>query len=293
MTDRLIRAVTKDKTIRLAALLGTAMVETARKKHNTAPTATAALGRALMGTMFLGMNLKNEETLTMRILGNGPLGAIITQADANRTLRGYVQNPDCHLPATPEGKLDVGKAVGQDGIIYVTKDLSLKEPYTSSSPLVSGEIAEDIAYYLHQSEQTPVVLSLGVLVDVDHTCIAAGGFFIQALPGTDENILCQLEERLKNLPSVSSLIYDGVTPEGILERIFPNESLEIIDESTWVFSCKCSKERLEKVLISLGTEEIKDMIEKEGQAELRCHFCNEEYVFSREELRGILEAIEN
>ncbi|QNB45983.1 Hsp33 family molecular chaperone HslO [Thermanaerosceptrum fracticalcis] len=291
MHNRLIRAATRDGSIRAAACIATELVETARRCHETSPTATAALGRALIGTMFLGLNLKGEDTLTVRIFGDGPLGGIITQADANYSVRGYVQEPHVHLPPTSQGKLDVGRAVGKDGFIYVTKDLGLKEPYTGSSPLVSGEIAEDFAYFLHQSEQTPAVVALGVLIDRDHTCIAAGGYFIQAFPGAQEDTLAQLEKNIGEVPPVTNLIADGFQEVEILQKVFGNIPFEVLAEEDWRFLCRCGKERLEKILISLGPEELKDMLEKEQGAELRCHFCNKQYHFSREEIEALLEEI--
>ncbi len=291
MHNRLIRTATQDGSIRAAACIATELVETARHCHETSPTATAALGRALIGTMFLGLNLKGEDTLTVRIFGNGPLGGIITQADANYSVRGYVQEPHVHLPPTPQGKLDVGRAVGKEGFIYVTKDLGLKEPYTGSSPLVSGEIAEDFAYFLHQSEQTPAVVALGVLIDRDHTCIAAGGYFIQAFPGAKEETLLELEENIREVPPVTSLIADGFQEVEILQKVFGDIPFEVLAEEHWAFSCRCGKKRLEKVLISLGPEELKDMMDKEQGAALRCHFCNQQYRFSREEIGALLEEI--
>lgn len=289
MKDILLRATTSDGSIRAAACIATELVETARQKHNTAPTATAALGRTMIANIFLALNLKSEDVVTIRILGDGPLGAIISQADANHTVRGYVQEPETHLPATSAGKLDVGGAVGKKGFIYVTKDLGLKDPYTGCSELQSGEIGDDVAYYLNQSEQTPAVVAVGVLIDRDHSCIAAGGFFLQALPGTSREVLLKLEENIQSIPSVTGLIADGLSPEAILQRVFGDISLEILQEEKWEFNCRCNKERLEQVLLSLGKEEIEAILEEQGQAELRCHFCNEYYTFSRNELEQLLD----
>lgn len=289
MHDKIIRAITSDGKIRAAACISTELVEAARSKHKTAPTATAALGRALTAAIFLGLNLKGEDTVTLRIMGDGPLGAIITQGNSNFEVRGYVQDPNVHLPATPEGKLDVGKAVGNEGLLYVTKTMGLKDPYTGSSSLVSGEIAEDIAYYLYKSEQTPAVVALGVLIDRDHTCIASGGYIVQALPGANEEDLAGIEQNIRGIPAVTELIRNGSSAYDILEKVFGNTPLNILGEEECTFSCKCSKERLEKILVSMGREELKDMIEHDGQAELRCHFCNEYYNFSREELETLLQ----
>jgi molecular chaperone Hsp33 len=263
------------------------LVEEARVRHNTTPTVTAALGRALIATIFLGLNLKGNDTLTVRIAGNGPLGGIITQADANKTVRGYVHNPQVDLPLNPIGKLDVGGAVGREGFVYVTKDLGLKEPYTGMSPILTGEIGDDIAHYLYQSEQTPAVVAVGVLIGRDRTCLAAGGFFIQALPGCEDKTLSQLEANLAQINSVTAMIQEGLNGQKILEKVFGEIPLKFLEESEWQFSCRCHKERLEEVLISLGEKEIADMLEKGQGAELRCHFCNEYYNFSKEDLERL------
>ncbi|MFY9174206.1 MAG: Hsp33 family molecular chaperone HslO [Peptococcia bacterium] len=289
MKDKLIRATTMDGTVRAAACVATELVETARKQHNTAATATAALGRALIANIFLALNLKGEDVVTLRILGDGPLGGIITQADANCTVRGYVQEPNVQLDVNPQGKLDVGGAVGKNGFIYVTKDLGLKEPYTGCSELVTGEIGDDVAYYLNQSEQTPAVVGVGVLIDRDHSCLAAGGFFIQALPGAEIELLEHLERNIQDVTSVSKLIQEGITPEEMLVKVFGDIPYKILDEEVWSFSCNCNRPKLEGVLLSLGQAELEDMIEKDGQAELRCHFCNEKYNFSKEELQALLD----
>lgn len=288
MKNTVLRATTKDGNIRAAACVATELVETARRKHHTAPTATAALGRALVANIFLALDLKGDDLVTLRIIGDGPLGAIITQADSRHTVRGYVQEADTHLPPTPAGKLDVGGAVGKNGFVYVTKDLGFGGPYTGCSALASGEIGEDIALYLNQSEQTPAVVAVGVLIDTDHTCIAAGGFFLQALPGSDDDTLLKLEEVIKGIPSVTQLIADGLTPRDILEKVFSGVVLEYLAEEEWRFDCGCNKEKLEKLLISLGKEELEDMLKKQGQAELRCHFCNEHYTFDKTELERLL-----
>lgn len=289
MKDRLIRATTTDGTVRFAACIATELVEKARLQHNTAATATAALGRTLIANIFLALNLKGDDVITIRIVGDGPLGGIITQADANYNVRGYVQEPDTHLPATPLGKLDVGGAVGKNGLIYVTKDLGLKNPYTGYSELVTGEIGDDVAYYLNQSDQTPAVVGVGVLIDRDHSCLAAGGFFIQALPGAEPELLEKLEANVQEINSVTSLIQQGLSPEAMLAKVLGDVPYKILGEELWSFNCGCNKEKLERILLSLGQDELTDMIEKDGKAELRCHFCNKFYSFSKEELTDLLE----
>lgn len=293
LQDIVVRSITEDGLIRGAAAITTDLVENARTRHNTAPTATAALGRALIANIFLALNLKGDDTITMRFLGDGPLGGIITQADANYNVKGYVQNPNCHLPSTPQGKLDVGSAVGKNGFLYVTSDLGLKDRYTGSSPLISGEIGDDVAYYLHQSQQTPAVVAVGVLIDRDWKCIAAGGFFLQVMPGVTEGALTKLENNLKNISSVTQLISQGYTPEKMLSLAFQDMAFKVIDKDRPKFTCDCNKKRLEKVLISLGREELEDMIAKDKGAELRCHFCSEYYYFSSEELAALVKEIDS
>lgn len=291
MSNIVLRATTDDGLIRAAAAITTDLVEDARKRHNTAPTATAVLGRALSSNIFLGMNLKGNDTITMRFLGNGPIGAVVTQANASFGVRGYVQEPSCHLPLNELGKLDVGSAVGKEGLLYVTKDLGLKEAYTGSSPLISGEIGDDVAHYLNQSEQTPAVVAVGVLVDTDNTCKAAGGFFIQVMPGADEKVLAVIEQNLKDISSVTDLIVKGLTPQEMLTKVFKTIKLNVLEQNEWEYKCSCNKERLEKVLISLGEQELNDMLEKEKGAELRCHFCNEYYRFTDKELEVLIDEI--
>jgi len=288
LKDVLIRATGADGTIRAAACVATQLVETARQLHNTSATATAALGRALIANIFLALNLKGEDVVTLRIMGDGPLGAVITQADASFNVRGYVQEPNVDLPSNSLGKLDVGGAVGRNGFVYVTKDLGLKEPYTGCSEIVSGEIGDDIAYYLNQSEQTPAAVGVGVLVDKDLSCLAAGGFFIQALPGADPEALAKLEANIQGIDSVTSLIRQGMTPQEMLALVFGDIPFEILGEEAWQFKCTCNREKLEKILLSLGEKELTDMLEKDGQAELRCHFCNRYYKFDKAELEKLL-----
>lgn len=293
MSNILLRGTTLDGRIRTAVAVTTELVEKARKSHNTTPTATAALGRAMIANIFLALNLKSRDTITMRIMGNGPLGTIITQGDAHHNVRGYVQNPSCHLPLNEKGKIDVGSAVGKEGFIYVTKDIGLKEPYTGCSTLVSGEIGDDVAYYLNQSEQTPAVVGVGVLIDRDYTCKAAGGFFIQAMPGVNLEDLQAIEKNVNNINSVTTLIEQGLGPEEILQSMLGAIKLANLSEERWNFSCTCNRNRTEKVLFSLGKEELQDMIEKNEGTELRCHFCNQLYTFTKEDLESIIRQGEN
>ena len=286
MHDHLIRATAPG--IRAFAAITTNLVEEARGRHNCYPTATAALGRTMTGALLLAANLKTAESITVRISGDGPLKEIVADAYPDGSVRGYVRNPFVDLPLN-QGKWDVGQAVGK-GHIYVTRFVGLKQPFTGSAELVSGEIAEDMTQYLAVSEQTPSSVALGVLIAPDTNVAAAGGFFIQALPGAEETALAQLEDNLRQLPPISQMISSGKDAKGILEMLFAGLPSTIYDSLELKFNCQCSRERVENMLISLGADEIKEMI-IEGQAEVCCHFCSEKYQFSAQELTAILQEI--
>jgi molecular chaperone Hsp33 len=288
MQDHLVRAIAPG--IRAFAVVTTNLVEEARRRHDCYPVATAALGRTMTAAMLMGANLKNQESITIRIAGDGPLGEIIADGSSDGTVRGYVHNPHVDLPLR-NGKLDVGKGVGS-GQIYVTRFLGLKQPFTGSSPLKSGEIAEDITNYMYVSEQTPSSVALGVLVDPSLAVLAAGGFMIQAMPGADETILKRLEVNLAGLSPITTLLTNGIDPSGILKQVFAGLELKFTDRMDVAFACRCSRDRVESMLVSLGAEEVKEMI-KDGHAEVRCHFCNEKYQFECQELQSVLAKIEN
>ncbi|WP_425061022.1 33 kDa chaperonin [Sporomusa carbonis] len=288
MHDHLIRATAPG--IRAFAAITTNLVEEARRRHNCFPVAAAALGRTMTGALLLAANLKTVESLTIRISGNGPLGEIVADAYADGTVRGYVKNPFVDLPLK-NSKLDVGQAVGS-GHIYVTRFVDLKQPFTGSTELVSGEIAEDITHYLTVSEQTPSSVALGVLVAPDTTVAAAGGFFIQALPGAEDGVLIKLEDNLRQLPPVSQLIHSGHNAQATLEIVFAGLPITVYDQTELRFNCLCSREKVQNMLVSLGAQEIKEMI-AEGQAEVCCHFCSEKYRFDAKELTDILLQIES
>lgn len=287
MHDHLARATAPG--LRAFAAVTTNLAEEARRRHDCFPIATAALGRTMTGALLLAANLKNQEALTVRISGDGPLKEIVADACPDGSVRGYVRNPFVDLPLK-EGKWDVGQAVG-NGHIYVTRFVGLKQPFTSSAELVSGEIAEDITQYLMVSEQTPSSVALGVLIAPDATVAAAGGFFIQALPGAEEDAITQLEANLQHLPPVSQLVSEGKDAKAILEIVFAGLPTTVYDPVELEFNCQCSRERVENMLISLGADEIKAMI-TDGQAEVCCHFCSEKYQFSAQELTAILQEIE-
>lgn len=288
MHDHLIRATAPG--IRGFAAITTNLVEEARQRHNCFPVATAALGRTMTGALLMAANLKTAESLTIRISGDGPLGEIIADAYPDGSVRGYVRNPFVDLPLN-NGKWAVGQAVGK-GHIYVTRFVGLKQPFTGSAELVSGEIAEDITQYLTVSEQTPSSVALGVLIAPDTTVAAAGGFFIQALPGAEEATLTKLEDNLNKLPPVSQMIHNGQDAKSILETVFSGLPITVYESLDLCFNCQCSRERVVNMLISLGATEIKEMV-TEGQAEVCCHFCSEKYKFDASELAEILKCIES
>lgn len=291
MKDNLVRAVAADGSFRIFAANSTNTAEEARVRHNCWPVAAAALGRTMTAALLLGANLKGDDILTIRILGDGPLGGVIVSANGKGEVRGYVQEPQTHLPSTSEGKLPVGAAVGQ-GQLHITKDLGLREPFTGSVELVSGEIAEDIAYYLTTSEQTPSAVSLGVLVDTDNSVVAAGGLLLQLLPNASEEVLAKLEENLAALPHLSTLIQNGDTPEDIIRRATEGTEIKILESIPVSFQCPCSRERLENLLVGIGKDEVTAMLEEQGGAEINCHFCSEQYQFDQEDLQRVLQRIE-
>lgn len=289
MEDYLIRGIDKEGTIRFFAATTTNLVERARQLHNTSPTATAALGRALTAATILGVTLKNEDDkLTFKIKGDGPIGNIVTVANNRGEVKGYVGNPYADLPGRSDGKLDVAGLVGKNGYLMIIKDMGLKEPYIGYTNLVSGEIAEDLANYFYASEQQPTAISLGVLVDTDISARAAGGYMIQLLPGVRDEYIDRIEEIIKNAKPISTLVDEGLSAEGILKELFGEFQVEILDRIPLKFSCDCSREKTRKVLISLGKEELSRIIEEDGKAEVVCHFCNKKYNFTREELMELL-----
>ncbi|WP_010501480.1 Hsp33 family molecular chaperone HslO [Paenibacillus elgii] len=290
MQDYLIRATAYEGKVRAFAVRTTGIVEELRRRHQTTPTATAALGRTATAALMMGIMLKGEEKLTVQVKGGGPIGQIVADSNAHGEVRGYVDNPSVDLPLNQIGKLDVAGAVGTDGFLYVIKDLGLKEPYRGSIPIVSGELGEDFTYYFAKSEQTPSAVALGVLVDVDYTVKTAGGFIIQLLPGLTDDEISQIEKELSALPPITSLLDRGDQLEDILTTLLPGaEVLERRDDIR--FQCKCSRERVEQTLISLGRDELQEILEEDGKAEIVCHFCNEAYRFSREDLEAILKSI--
>jgi len=290
MSDYIVRATAAEGAIRAFAAVTTRMVGEAASIHNLSPVASAALGRTMTAAAIMSrMRLTSEEdALTIQIKGNGPLGGIVVASDYESNVRGYVYNPDVDIPLNSMGKLDVGGAVGKVGYMNVIMDLGLKEPYIGYVDLVTGEIGDDVAYYFAKSEQTPSIVALGVLVDVDGSILNAGGYIVQLMPGAGDDIIDYLEEKIRTLAPVTKLLSEGKTPEDILEMLFGEKSLKIAEKSPCRFVCNCSRERMERNLISLGRDELADMIEEQHGAELQCHFCNKKYYFSEEELKSLI-----
>ena len=289
MTDYCVRGVTADGSIRYKAAATTGLCEEARKRHDTWPVVTAALGRLLTAASFFGLNLKGDDTVTLRVEGGGPTGVLLAVAQADGKVRGYVQEPHVDLERDVPGKLPVGKAVGDEGYLYVIKDLGLKEPYTGSVQLLSGEIGDDVACYLLESEQVPAAVALGVLVNPDGSVGAAGGYMIELLPGATEEAAQRLEENIMSLPKVSQMLESGLTPEEIISKVLAGLELEELERVPLQFQCTCSRQRLAGVLVSLGKEELERLIQEGEGAEAVCRFCGEAYRFSQQELEQLYE----
>ncbi|HEO8421957.1 Hsp33 family molecular chaperone HslO [Niallia sp. FSL W8-0635] len=289
MSDYLVKALAFDGEVRAYAVRSTETVGEGQRRHHTWPTASAALGRSLTATAMLGAMLKGEQKLTVKIDGGGPIGLILVDGNAKGEVRGYVTNPQVHFDLNEHGKLDVRRAVGTEGTLSVVKDIGMRDYFTGQVPIVSGELGEDFTYYLFNSEQVPSSVGVGVLVNPDNSILAAGGFIIQLMPGAQEDTITKIEKRLSEIPPISKLIEKGLTPEELLEEICGKDNVKVIEKMPISFTCTCSKDRFSNAIISLGQAEIEDIIETDGQAEAECHFCNEKYMFSKEELEKLLE----
>ena len=288
MNDYIISAIAANDQIRAFAAVTTETVETARQDHITSPVATAALGRlltagAMMGTMMKG----DKDILTLQIKAGGPLEGITVTADSKGRVKGYVGNPDVCIPANSKGKLDVAGAVGV-GFMNVIKDMGLKEPYVGQVALQTSEIAEDLTYYFATSEQVPSAVGLGVLMNKDNTVRQAGGFIVQLMPFAEESTIAKLEENVQKITSVTNLLEEGHTPESLLEKVLEGFDMEINEKVPTEFYSNCSRERVEKALISIGRKELNEMIQEGKSIEMNCHFCNKNYEFTVEELKEIL-----
>lgn len=297
MKDYLVRGTALNGKIRAFACITTEMVKELSDRHGCLALASAALGRLATMGAIMGVTLKGNDKITLRVEGDGPLGKLVVTTDAEARVRGYVQNPLAELPPK-DGivfgdveKLDVGQGVGQ-GHLYVIKDLGMREPYIGSIPLATGEIGDDFLYYFAQSEQIPTALGLGVLIDKDQTVKQAGGFMIQLLPGVTEEEIAQIEEQIRQFPHVTSLLEKGYTAEDILKKVIPGD-IRFLETVPVQFECDCSRERFERGLMTIGAQEISDIIEEQKEAELVCHFCNEKYHFNEDQLRDVLSKVQN
>ncbi|MEE1132831.1 MAG: Hsp33 family molecular chaperone HslO [Caryophanon sp.] len=292
MSDYLVRAIGFNGQVRAFAVRSTDTVAEAQRRHNTWPIVSAALGRSMTATVMMGAMLKGNDKITVKIEGDGPTGPLIIDADAKGDVRGYVSNPHVHFELNEQGKLDVRRAVGSAGMLTIVKDLGMRDMFSGQTPIVSGEIAEDFTYYFATSEQVPSSVGLGVLVNPDNTVLAAGGFILQLMPGCEDETITAIEQHLATIEPVSKMIEKGYTPEQILEAVLGEEGqVEVLSKMPVQFQCQCSKERFGAAIIGLGVGEIQQMIDEDGQAEAHCHFCEEKYMFSKQELEGLIQEI--
>lgn len=288
MDNYMIRATAADGMIRAFAATTKDVVEEARSRHNLSPIACAALGRLMTATLMMGWDMKSESDLiTVQIQCDGPIKGLLATADNRGRVKGYVNNPDVMLPPNAAGKLDVGGALDL-GVLSVIRDVGLKEPYVGQTILISGEVAEDIAYYYATSEQVPSSVALGVLMNKDNTVRQAGGFIIQLMPGADDELAERLENKIKGLKSMTTMLDEGLSPEEILKLILDEFDLVINDTQTVQFHCNCDKNRVEKVLISVGHDNLQEMIDDGKTIEMVCHFCGKKYEFTVEEMKELL-----
>lgn len=289
MKDYLIRGMDKLGRLRIFAAKTTNMVEEFRKLHDSSPTATAASGRALTAAAMMAATMKNEnDRMTLKISGGGPLGSIIVVANSKGELKALADNPQVDAPSTEDKKLDVGAIVGRDGTVTVIMDQGLKEPYVGQTGLVNGEIGEDIAKFYMDSEQIPTAVGLGVLIDRDISCRAAGGYLIQVLPFITDDEIAAIENAIKDAEPVSTMIDKGMTPEEIMDALLPGFDIEITEIKEINYKCDCSLNKIRDVMVSLGEREIQDILDEEGESEVVCHFCNTKYKFDRSDLEKIL-----
>lgn len=288
MSDYLIKALACKGTLRVMTTVTTDTVREAQHRHGTWPTASAALGRTITATLMMGAQMKGDEKLTVTIQGGGPIGVIVADADTAGNVRGYVTNPRVHFELNPHGKLDVARAVGKNGFLSVVRDLGLKDNFTGRVPMVSGEISEDFTYYFARSEQIPSAVGAGVLVNPDHTVRASGGFLIQVLPGAEDHVITQVEDRLKVIPPISKRIDSGRTPEDLLQDLFPEKDYKILEKMPVRFHCDCSKEKFGTSIAHLGEAEIRQMIEEDHGADATCRFCQNSYHYTEAELKTML-----
>lgn len=287
--DKLVRGTAKDGMVRVIGAITTDIVNYGTKAHECTPVASAALGRMLTAGVLVGSTLKSEkEKVTLKMDGGGEAKGVTVVADSKGNVKGYIGNPYIDLPLNEKGKLDVSKAIGKNGMLYVIKDLGLKDPYVGQVPITSGEIAEDFTYYFTVSEQTPSAVALGVLVDKDLSIKAAGGFIIQMMPDADELLADILMYRLQEIPPVTQMIAEGKTIEDILQYIFDGMDLKLLQESKPEYKCDCSRDKIEKALISIGEKDLKEIYNDNKDEEVVCNFCNKKYSFSHEDIGKML-----
>lgn len=291
MEDYLVKALAFDGEVRAYSVRTTNTVSEAQRRHDTWRTASAALGRSLTAGTMMGAMLKGDQKLTIKVEGNGPIGPILVDAHANGDVRGYVTNPHVDFEGTEQGKLRVYQAVGTEGFVTVIKDIGMREPFIGQSPIVSGELGEDFTYYFAVSEQTPSSVGVGVLVNGDDSVLAAGGFILQIMPGAQEETISFIEDRLQKIPPVSTLIEQGLSPEELLYAVLGEDKVKVLETMDVQFNCTCSRERIESVLISLGKTELEQIREEEEETEVHCHFCNERYKFSKEDITNLIESL--
>lgn len=293
MSDRIVRAITSDGMVKATAICSRDLTERARQIHHTLPVGTAALGRTLAAASMMGNAMKGEgASITLQIKGGGPLGNVLAVSDTDGNVRGYVANPGLDLPLREDGKLDVGTAVGHEGTITVIKDLNMKDPYVGTIDLMGGEIAEDVAAYFVESEQIPTACGLGVLVERDQSVRAAGGYLIQLLPGADEDTITKVEGGIMAAGSVSAILDKDPDPEALLRTVMSDFDLEILQSSPVEYRCYCSRERVERALISLGAEELENILKEQGPCQLTCQFCDALYDFNSDQLRALIDGLQ-
>jgi len=288
--DRLVRVIAASGTVLGCVAITTDATEAARGRHGTLPTATAALGRTLAAAAMLGAGLKGCQTVMVRVLGDGPIGPLVAESTADGSLRGYATNPLTDLPPTPSRKLDVGRAVGRRGTFHVTRDLGLRGAYQGSVPLVSGEIGEDLAAYLYDSEQVPSVVAVGVLVAPDGTVSAAGGLMVQVMPGAAPDIPEYLERRASAMPPVTQMVNAGASPEEMLASALGRLRVHVLEERSVRFACRCSDQKVARVLVALGRAETERILNQEGRIEVHCRFCGRRYLLGPADVSAVFAA---
>lgn len=291
MSDYLVKALAYSGFVRAYAVNATETIGEAQLRHDTWNTSSAALGRTMIGALMLGATLKGEDKMTVKVKGNGPAGAIVVDSNGKGEVKGYIKNPHISLPLNEIGKIDVRGAVGTEGMFTVIKDLGLKEPFSGQTPIVSGEIGEDFTYYLAVSEQIPSAVGVSVLVDTDDSVKTAGGFMIQIMPGASDEIIDQIEERLKETTRISTLVDEGQTPEKILQNLLATSDVEFLEKMPVQFKCDCSKEKFASAILTLGADQIQELIDQDHGAEAVCNFCNNKYEYSEEELYELKQEI--